>query len=128
LEEARSLAATSNFNAISAVYAELAVRDNIDVVRGQLLPQVSLVGTLSRTSDPSVTQKGDLTNQAHITAQLTMPLYEGGAISSTTAQKGGFGVRAPAPQSIRRRSSLSAEALCHKPPSAAPVCASRLRL
>src|SRR6516164_5780255 len=86
LEEAESLAATSNFNVISAVYAELAARDNIDVVRGQLLPQVSVVGTLSRTSDPSITQKGDLTNQAQVTAQLTMPLYEGGAIYSQTRQ------------------------------------------
>ena len=86
LEEAESLAATSNFNVISAVYAELAARDNIDVVRGQLLPQISLVGSLSRASDPSVTQKGDLLNQAQITAQLTMPLYEGGAIYSQTRQ------------------------------------------
>ena len=86
LEEAESLAANSNFNVISAVFTELAARDNIDVVRGQLLPQVSLVGTLSRTSDPSITQKGDLTNQAQITAQLTMPLYEGGAIYSQTRQ------------------------------------------
>src|SRR5215467_10553453 len=52
LEEAESLAANNNFNVISAVFAELAARDNIDVVRGQLLPQVSLVGTLSRASDP----------------------------------------------------------------------------
>src|SRR5499427_3315893 len=86
LEEAESLAANNNFNVISAVFAELAARDNIDVVRGQLLPQVSLVGTLSRASDPSVTQKGDLLNQAQITAQLTMPLYEGGAIYSQTRQ------------------------------------------
>jgi TolC family type I secretion outer membrane protein len=86
LEEAESLAANNNFNVISAVFAELAARDNIDVVRGQLLPQVSLVGTLSRSADPSVTQKGDLLNQAQITAQLTMPLYEGGAIYSQTRQ------------------------------------------
>ena len=86
LEEAESLAANSNFNVISAVFAELAARDNIDVVRGQLLPQVSLVGTLSRASEPTATQKGDLLNQAQITAQLTMPLYEGGAIYSQTRQ------------------------------------------
>src|SRR5262252_2709972 len=85
-EEALTLAANNNFNVISAVFAELAARDNIDVVRGQLLPQVSLVGTLSRASEPSVTQKGDLLNQAQITAQLTMPLYEGGAIYSQTRQ------------------------------------------
>ena len=85
-EEALSLAATSNFNVISATFAELAARDNIDVVRGQLLPQISVIGTLSRTYDQSVTFKNDLLNSAQVTAQLTMPLYEGGAIYSQTRQ------------------------------------------
>ena len=48
-EEALTLAADNNFNVISANFAELAARDNIDVVRGQLLPQISLVGDLNRT-------------------------------------------------------------------------------
>ena len=85
-EEALSLASSNNFNVISATFAELAARDNIDVVRGQLLPQISVVGTLSRTYDQSVTFKSDLLNSAQITAQLTMPLYEGGAIYSQTRQ------------------------------------------
>jgi len=85
-EEALSLASSNNFNVISASFAELAARDNIDVVRGQLLPQISVVGTLSRTYDQSVTFKSDLLNSAQITAQLTMPLYEGGAIYSQTRQ------------------------------------------
>jgi len=85
-EEALSLAATSNFSVISATFAELAARDNIDVVRGQLLPQISVIGTLSRTYDQSVTFKNDLLNSAQVTAQLTMPLYEGGAIYSQTRQ------------------------------------------
>src|SRR5262252_6463933 len=71
-EEALTLAATSNFNVISATFAELAARDNIDVVRGQLLPQISVIGTLSRTYDQSVTFKNDLLNSAQVTAQLTM--------------------------------------------------------
>jgi TolC family type I secretion outer membrane protein len=86
LEEAESLAANNNFSVISATFAELAARDNIDVVRGQLLPQVSVVGTLSRSYDQSPTFKGALLNSAQITAQLTMPLYEGGAIYSQTRQ------------------------------------------
>jgi outer membrane protein len=86
LEEARSLAANNNFSVVSAMFAELAARDNIDVVRGQLLPQVSLVGILSRSYDQSATFKGALLNSAQITAQLTMPLYEGGAIYSQTRQ------------------------------------------
>lgn len=85
-EEALTLAASANFNVISATFAELAARDNIDVVRGQLLPQISVIGTLSRTYDQSVTFKGDLLNSAQVTAQLTMPLYEGGAIYSQTRQ------------------------------------------
>src|SRR5215469_17849468 len=85
-EEAQSLAATNNFNVISANFAELAARDNIDVVRGQLLPQVSLVGNVNRALAPSVTLTGALENSASITAQLTMPLYEAGAIYSQTRQ------------------------------------------
>src|SRR5271169_5008533 len=41
-EEALTLAASANYSVISANFAELAARDNIDVVRGQLLPQISL--------------------------------------------------------------------------------------
>jgi TolC family type I secretion outer membrane protein len=85
-EEAMSLAAHNNFNVISATFAELAARDNIDVVRGQLLPQISVIGTLARSYDQSINFKGTLTNSAQITAQLTMPLYEGGAIYSQTRQ------------------------------------------
>ena len=85
-EEAASLAATSNFNVISANFAELAARDNIDFVRGQLLPQISLVGTMSRSTSPSIAQRGSLQESAAILAQMTMPLYEGGAIYSQTRQ------------------------------------------
>lgn len=85
-EEALSLAMNNNFSVISATFAELAARDNIDVVRGQLLPQVSVVGTLDRAYDQSATFKGAVLNSAQITAQLTMPLYEGGAIYSQTRQ------------------------------------------
>jgi TolC family type I secretion outer membrane protein len=83
-EEALSLASSNNFNVISATFAELAARDNIDVVRGQLLPQISIIGALSRTYDQRI--KSELENSAQITAQLTMPLYEGGAIYSQTRQ------------------------------------------
>jgi outer membrane protein len=85
-EEALTLAATANFNVISANFAELAARDNIDVVRGQLLPQISLVGGLSRLFAPSITLNGSLEQEASIAAQMTMPLYEGGAIYSQTRQ------------------------------------------
>ncbi len=85
-EEAESLAANNNFNVISANFAELAARDGIDVARSQLLPQISLVGTLARSAAPSAALNGTLENSGTVTLQMTMPLYEGGAIYSQTRQ------------------------------------------
>jgi TolC family type I secretion outer membrane protein len=85
-EEAQTLAANNNFNVISANFAQLAARDNIDVVKSQLLPQLSLVGNAGREFAPSVTLSGARENFASIQAQLTWNLYEGGAISSQTRQ------------------------------------------
>jgi TolC family type I secretion outer membrane protein len=85
-EEAQTLAAHDNFNVISANFAELAARDNIDVVRGQLLPQISIIGNVNRAHDPSITFKGFTANTASVLAQMTVPLYEGGAIYSQTRQ------------------------------------------
>ena len=85
-DEALSLAANDNYNVIAASFAELAARDNIEVVRGQLLPQISIVGDLNRTYDQSFTFKNTAATAASITARMTMPLYEGGAIYSQTRQ------------------------------------------
>ena len=85
-EEALSLAGNDNPNVISAAFTELAARDNVDFVRGQLLPQISIVGDLNRTFAPSFTQRGFRQDSASVTAQLTMPLYEGGAVYSQTRQ------------------------------------------
>ena len=85
-DEAISLASNANFNVISANFAELAARDNIDVVRGQLLPQVSIVGDLNRSYAPSTTLSTAREDTASISLRLTMPLYEGGAIYSQTRQ------------------------------------------
>jgi len=85
-EEAASLAGNNNFSVISANFAELAARDTVDFVRGQLQPQISLVGTVNRSFAPSVTLKGSLEQSAAIAAQMTIPLYEGGAIYSQTRQ------------------------------------------
>ena len=55
-------------------------------MRGQLLPQISIVGTLNRTLAPSITLNGARQQSGVIAAQMTMPLYEGGAIYSQTRQ------------------------------------------
>jgi outer membrane protein len=83
-DEALSLATNDNPNVISASFTELAARNNVDFVRGQLLPQVSIVGDLNRNFAPSFVQRNARTDTASVTAQVTMPLYEGGAIYSQT--------------------------------------------
>ena len=85
-EEALALAANNNPNVISANFTELAARENIDVIRGQLLPQISLVGDLSRSFAPSVTLSTSRQDTASVVAQLTMPLYEAGLVYSQTRQ------------------------------------------
>ena len=85
-DEVLALAATNNPNVISANFAEAAARDNIDVVRGQLLPQVSIVGDLNRSYSPSITLHTAREDTGSVVAQMTMPLYEGGMIYSQTRQ------------------------------------------
>ena len=79
-----SLASNDNPNVIAASFNELAARDNVDLVRGQLLPQISIVGDLNRNFAPSFTQRSSRQDTASVTARLTMPLYEGGAVYSQT--------------------------------------------
>src|SRR5262249_16909265 len=71
---------------IAGSFIELAARDNVDLVRGQLLPQVSIIGDLNRTFDPSFMQGNARSDMASVEVQLTIPLYEGGAIYSQTRQ------------------------------------------
>ncbi len=85
-EEALQLAANDNPNVIAANFTELAARDNIDLVRGQLLPQVSIVGDLNRSYAPSITLSSEREDTASVVARVTMPLYEGGAVYSQTRQ------------------------------------------
>ena len=85
-EEALALAATNNFNVISANFTESAARDNVDVVRSQLLPQVSITGSIGRNIAPSIQQSGATTDSAAVVAQLTVPLYEAGSVYAQTRQ------------------------------------------
>ena len=81
-DDALGLASTNNPNVIAASYTEAAARDNVDLVRGQLLPQISIVGDLNRSYSPSVSQNAARFDTGSVVAQMTMPLYEGGAIYS----------------------------------------------
>jgi outer membrane protein len=85
-DETLALAANNNPNVIAANFAEAAARDNVDFVRGQLLPQISIIGDLNRSFSPSITLKGAREDTASAVLQMTMPLYEGGQIYSQTRQ------------------------------------------
>src|SRR5579862_5436792 len=83
-DEALSLAMNNNNSVVQANFKELASRNNIDVIRGQLLPQISIIGDLNRSYAPSFSLRNERLDAATVGAQLTMPLYEGGAIYSAT--------------------------------------------
>ncbi len=83
--EAAQLAAHNNPNVVAALFDEAAARDQINVQFATLLPQVSITGAIART-DGSTTSTGlagdpgdTRVNSTSITANLTVPLYQGGA-------------------------------------------------
>lgn len=83
-EEALSMASAKNPNVIAALFSEDAAREQVKVIRGQLLPTLSVVGDYQRLNDVGF-PKSDQT-VASVEARMTMPLYEGGAIYSQTRQ------------------------------------------
>ncbi|WP_020178351.1 TolC family outer membrane protein [Methylopila sp. M107] len=58
----------------------------IRVFEADLMPQVSLQGSLQRSWDDSLSTKGYRTTAASVVGQLTIPIYQGGAPSSRIRQ------------------------------------------
>jgi outer membrane protein len=82
-EAAQRLAAKANPSVIAAEFNRAAAEDAIKVVRGQLLPALSVNGIASRNA----TSQGDrTTDDLSVTAQVTMPLYEAGLVYSQTRE------------------------------------------
>ncbi len=73
-----------NPSVLAADYDERAARDNVSVVESDLLPKVDIVGTGGR----SVNQfsPGTTSDAGSIIAQLTVPLYQRGSVSSQVRQ------------------------------------------
>jgi outer membrane protein len=84
--ETAALAARNNPNIVSAQFNEAAARDAVGVVRGQLLPQISIVGDLNKGQETATQFQNRTVNSSSIIARMTMPLYEGGQIYSQTRQ------------------------------------------
>jgi outer membrane protein len=91
LDAAQNVATEINPNILSAAYNEIAANYNIDVIRGQLLPEINLQATASRTELHGSRQfsggaSQDWQTSASVAGVLTVPLYEGGQIYSSVRQ------------------------------------------
>lgn len=80
LQFAVDQAASENPDVLSSLFVERAASRQVRQVEGELLPQVDLVGRLRREDDQ--TRKDTSREQAEVTAQLTVPLYQAGFVSS----------------------------------------------
>ena len=78
LDEALLIAKNSNPGLLSAVHAEKSARYDVNANIGTLLPQLSLVGSASRSSSAGVNGNSDFDQDA-LLLNVRIPLYQGGA-------------------------------------------------
>ncbi|MCW5771934.1 MAG: TolC family outer membrane protein [Rhodospirillaceae bacterium] len=74
-------AKSRNPTIIAATFDEFAARHNVRSIIGELLPQVSLNGSLNRGYDPG-SLPGTRSDSASVTLSVTVPLYESGSVYS----------------------------------------------
>ena len=77
LEEAKALASNNNPNVVAAQFQNAADKDNFDLQYTAMMPQVSLQATGSYNKD--VTQARVTTKGGQFTANMSLPIYQGGA-------------------------------------------------
>ncbi|MGE4351520.1 MAG: TolC family outer membrane protein [Bdellovibrionales bacterium] len=94
LDEALSLASSRHPQVRAADYAKQAAKEQVTVTQGNLLPEVSIVGSMSRNWEQSITLP-DQQDSSTIMARVTVPLYKSGAdyarsraANETVVQKG----------------------------------------
>ena len=80
LEEALSFSDENNPDIVAVRHLEQAAQDDIRLARGEMLPTLSLNGQIEHREDFS--SAGSESDSAQVTAQLIIPLYEGGAPSA----------------------------------------------
>ncbi|MCH9000074.1 MAG: TolC family outer membrane protein [Proteobacteria bacterium] len=80
LEAVVDQAVSRNPDVLAANFAEKAARRRVREVIGELLPSVQINASLSRSEETS--QKAGETDRAQILAEITIPLYQQGAVSS----------------------------------------------
>lgn len=82
--EAAQLAAANNPTVIAALFDAAAARDNIDVQFSQLMPQLSVQAQAARADN--ITAKGQRSIGGQVTANFSVPLYQGGREYSQVRQ------------------------------------------
>jgi len=88
----KSIALDKNPNVVGADWTAKAAKEGIDVAFSELLPSLSLNGTVSRALDASLSGAEAITEQAMLT--LSVPLYESGlSYAKLRAQKHTWGQR-----------------------------------
>lgn len=80
LAAAISRAVANNPDVIGVEFRESSARNDVDLIRGELLPEVTLNGTLAHDEDSSLVDGGR--SRASITANLRVPLYQSGSVYS----------------------------------------------
>lgn len=84
LEDTIALATARNPGVLAATYAEKAARNRVREVLGELFPDVQLRASASRSDD--TTQKDSTVEQVSILAEVRIPLYQQGAVTSRVRQ------------------------------------------
>jgi len=84
LEETIAAALDRDPDLLSAEYAEKAALDDIDDTRGELLPQVNLIGRAERERE--IARQGARFNTYEALVRMDMPLYQSGAVYSRLRQ------------------------------------------
>ena len=80
LDEVTALAVSSNPDILAAGFAERAARHRVREVTGELYPSVALNASLSHREE--IISRGSEVQRAEILAEVTIPLYQQGAVSS----------------------------------------------
>src|SRR5271166_1736300 len=83
-QEATKLANTNNPNVINALFNDAAAKDAIDAAFGALLPSISLQGQTFQQNNAS--NRSTNSNGYQVTAQLSVPVYQGGQEYSAVRQ------------------------------------------
>ena len=84
LEETINGALERDPDLLSAEYAERAARDDIDDTRGELLPEINLIGRITRNRETA--RQGTRTSILEGLVRMDMPLYQSGAVYSRLRQ------------------------------------------